>query len=135
MSDWQNYATEPKRETLLESLQALVEQPLPPPDQAERLKALRQQWNDLGPLRRTDRTLQKRFDAMAEQAFAPCKTYFAEQSERRKANLQKRQAVCEQLAELVEKAIGSKFRYKKLRPFPAKLEPSGKVIIHASDVA
>ena len=29
MSDWQNYATEPKRETLLESLQALVEQPLP----------------------------------------------------------------------------------------------------------
>ncbi len=102
MSDWQNYATEPKRETLLESLQALVEQPLPPPDQAERLKALRQQWNDLGPLRRTDRTLQKRFDAMAEQAFAPCKTYFAEQSERRKANLQKRQAVCEQLAELIE---------------------------------
>ena len=102
MSDWQNYATEPKRQTLLESLQALAEQPLPAPEQAERLKALRQQWNDLGPLRHSDRALQKRFDAMAEQAFAPCKTYFAEQSERRKTNLQKRQAVCEQLAELVE---------------------------------
>lgn len=102
MSDWQNYATEPKRQTLLESLQALAEQPLPAPEQAERLKALRQQWNDLGPLRHSDRAQQKRFDAMAEQAFAPCKTYFAEQSERRKTNLQKRQAVCKQLAELVE---------------------------------
>mgnify|MGYP001190634203 CR=1 FL=1 len=114
MSDWQNYATEPKRQTLLESLQALAEHPLTAPDQTERLKALRQQWNDLGPLRRSDRALQKRFDAMAEQAFAPCKTYFAEQSERRKTNLQKRQAVCEQLAELVEQSDWQQIPLQKI---------------------
>lgn len=102
MSDWQNYATEPKRQALLENLQSLADSPLAAPDQAERLKQLREQWNSLGPLRRSDKPLQNRFDALAEQAFAPCKTYFAEQTERRKANLQNRQSVCAQLAELIE---------------------------------
>jgi hypothetical protein len=51
---------------------------------------------------------------MAEQAFAPCKTYFAEQSERRKTNLQKRQAVCEQLAELVEQSDWQQIPLQKI---------------------
>lgn len=114
MSDWQNYATEPKRQTLIDLVQSLVEQPLAPPDQAERLKQLRQQWNDLGPLRRSNKTLQTHFDALAEQAFAPCKTYFADQAVRRKTNLQQRQKVCEQLSELTAQDDWQKIPVQKL---------------------
>ena len=114
MSDWQNYATEPKRQALLENLQSLAESPLAAPDQAERLKQLREDWNSLGPLRRSDKALQSRFDTLAEQAFAPCKAYFAEQTERRKANLQNRQIVCEQLAELVEQGDWQQIPLQKI---------------------
>ena len=114
MRDWQNYATEPKRQTLIDLLQSLVEQPLAPPDQAERLKQLRQRWNDLGPLRHGDKTLQTHFDTLAEQAFAPCKTYFADQAEHRKTNLQQRQKVCEQLTKLTAQDDWQKIPVQKL---------------------
>ena len=114
LSDWQNFATEPKRQALLDSLQSLVDQPLAPPDQAERLKLLRRQWNGLGPLRHGSRTEQTHFDALAEQAFAPCKVYFAEQAERRKSNLQQRQKLCEQLSELTSQEHWQQIPVQKL---------------------
>ena len=76
MTDWQNFATEPKRQELLTKLQAIVDTPLAPTDQADRLKQLRQSWNDLGRLRRNEQSLQRHFDDLAEQAFAPARHTF-----------------------------------------------------------
>jgi hypothetical protein len=99
LRDWQTFVTAPKREALCDAMQALVDQPLAPPDQAERLKSLRAAWRELGPVTgKADIQLAGRFDALAEQAFEPCRAYFAEQAEIRKANLAEREKICAQLA-------------------------------------
>lgn len=101
--DWQTFATTPKREALCETMQSLVDQPLDPQDQAERIKALRSDWNLLGPVAgRGDRELAERFNHLAEQAFEPCRAYFAEQAERRKSNLAERRKICDQLEDYLD---------------------------------
>lgn len=103
LKDWQKYATLPKRQTLLDELNEIAEQPLEPPTQATRLRHLRDQWRELGSATSADeRTLQGKFDRLAEQAFAPCKVYYAEQDQIRAQNLASRQALCTQLTSYIE---------------------------------
>ena len=98
LRDWQTYATTPKREALCEAMQALVDQPLEPSDQADRIKRLRQDWNALGTISRSDdRKLADRFNTAAEEAFKPCRAYFGEQAELRRLNLAERRKICDQL--------------------------------------
>jgi hypothetical protein len=74
LRDWQTFATTPKREALCEAIQALVDRPFDPPDQADRIKRLRSEWNELGPVSRSDdRKLADHFNALAEKAFEPCR--------------------------------------------------------------
>ena len=49
LRDWQTFATTPKREALCEAIQVLVDHPVDPSDQADRIKRLRADWNALGP--------------------------------------------------------------------------------------
>ena len=97
LSDWQQFAASPKRETLLQAVQALVDNPLTPDSQRDQLKDLRGQWNALGPLPRDQAGLQQRFDESADQAFTVCREHFAQQNKERKDNLRARKALCEQL--------------------------------------
>ena len=97
LSDWQQFAATPKRDALLEAVQALVDTPLNPDSQRDQLKDLRSQWNALGPLPREQARLQQRFDESADQAFAVCREHFAQQNKERKDNLRARRALCEQL--------------------------------------
>ncbi len=102
MSDWQQFAASPKREALLQSLRGLAERPLDPEDQRGRLKDLRAQWNELGPLPKEQRDLQQTFDQLADQAFAVCKAHFAEQNKARKENLKARKALCNELQQYLD---------------------------------
>ncbi len=103
LRDWQKFATDPKRTPLLEELEKLVSAPLDPPAQAERLRELRSQWQQLGPpTSAAAREQLGRFDELAEQAFEPCKAFYAEQAEVRAANLRARESLCEQLALYLE---------------------------------
>jgi hypothetical protein len=100
LKDWQNFATSPKREPLIESLQAIISSPLEPKIQADKIKAIRAEWNALGPATgHRDRTLAVRFNELAEEAFEPCRSYFSEQASIRKQNLLERQRICDQLEE------------------------------------
>jgi hypothetical protein len=100
LSDWQTFATTPKREALLAAMTEIADTPLSAPDQASRIKALRKEWNDLGPVGRADdHKLLDAFNEAAERAFEPCRAHFAEQAEVRAANLTARQAICESLAQ------------------------------------
>jgi len=103
LKDWQAFATSPKRETLCESMSALADTPLDPPTQAERIKALRAEWNALGPpTGKADRALADRFNADAERAFEPCREHFSAQAEVRAANLDARRQICTQLERYLE---------------------------------
>lgn len=98
LRDWQQFATSPKRQTLIDEIKKIAETPLAPTEQADQLKLLRQQWRELGrPNSASDIQLHKLFDQLAETAFEPCRVYFAQQRENRSANLTKRIGLCEQL--------------------------------------
>ena len=101
LSDWQQFAASPKRDALLQAVQALVDTPLNPDSQRDRLKDLRSQWNALGPLAKDQAVLQQRFDESADQAFNVCREHFALRT-KRKDNLRARKALCEQLQEYLD---------------------------------
>lgn len=101
--DWQKFATDPKREELLASIEQLAQAPLEPAAQAEKLKALREQWRQLGrPINAEQAAQQQQFDTQADKAFEPCRAYFAEQAQLRQDNLAARVALCEQLKNYIE---------------------------------
>jgi DNA repair protein SbcC/Rad50 len=98
LRDWQTFATAPKREALLQAMTVLAETPLAPPDQANRIKQLRSEWQALGPVTQAaDGRLADQFNAAAASAFETCRPWLAEQAEARKTNLAERRNICEQL--------------------------------------
>ncbi len=100
---WQTYATAPRRAELLQAMSQLAEEPLSPPDQAARIKTLRAEWRQMGrPASGREHGELKRFNQLADQAFEPCRAWYAEQAEKRSANLRARQAICEQLQSYVQ---------------------------------
>ncbi|MEM1432449.1 MAG: DUF349 domain-containing protein [Pseudomonadota bacterium] len=109
---WQTYATSPKRGELLTAMQAAAEAPLAPELQAEKIKELRARWRELGPPRgAAEREQVAAFDAAAETAFEPCRTYFAELGAQREANAQAREALCETLSKYLDETDWAKADY------------------------
>ncbi|MCG7201444.1 DUF349 domain-containing protein [Marinobacter pelagius] len=102
LSDWQGFATEPKQITLCEQMEYLAEQPMEPEAKAERIKELQTEWRKLGGS--SDRTLWTRFKSASDRAFEPCKAYFEAKSGLKQANLEKRQAICDELQTFLEQA-------------------------------
>lgn len=102
LRDWRTFAESPKREGLCERMEELAEEPLAPQPQADEVKSLRAQWNELGRVASPrDRELLARFDDAAERAFEPCRAHFAELAERRAYNLEQRHAIVDVLADYV----------------------------------
>jgi DNA repair protein SbcC/Rad50 len=98
LKDWRTFATHPKREQFVAEMQALVNAPLAPPQQAERIRELREAWNELGPVtNQNDRRLFDRFNQAADTAFKPCRAYFDEQAATRKFNIEQRRKICAEL--------------------------------------
>jgi len=96
--DWQSFATNPKRAELIEQIKTLAEAPSEPTLQARHIKRLRSDWRQLGKPNNTQEFEQQRaFNALAEQAFEPCRLHYAAQEEQRVANLVARESLCEQL--------------------------------------
>jgi hypothetical protein len=109
LKDWRTFATHPKREELCREIETLAETPMEAPLQAARIKQLREEWKELGQAtNHHDRKLLDRFNRAAERAFEPCRTYFEEQAQRRKFNLEQRIAICEQLETYLTRTDWSK---------------------------
>jgi len=98
LKDWRTYATHPKREEFTAEMEKLANEPLEPAVQAERIRELRQAWNNLGPVtNHNDRRLFDRFNHAAEAAFKPCREFFDAQAATRKFNLEQRRKICTDL--------------------------------------
>jgi hypothetical protein len=104
LRDWEYFATAPKREALCEAVEKLAaEEALPAPERADAVKALRTEWNGLGPVRGDEGTaLAARFDAAAEQAFAPARAHFEAEAARRAENTTQRRRICEELEQFLD---------------------------------
>jgi hypothetical protein len=104
LRDWEYFATAPKREALCSEMESLAGDPEVAPDErAAKVKTLRADWKALGPLRGDEgRALAARFDAAAEQAFAPARAHFEAASEQRAENTRNRERICDELEQFLD---------------------------------
>ncbi|PCI60797.1 MAG: hypothetical protein COB35_08105 [Gammaproteobacteria bacterium] len=95
VSDWEHYIATPKKQELLTAIKALVETPCDNPnEQANKVKEYRKQWNMLGHADdELEQKLNQQFNDHCEQAFAPCRVFYAEQEKVRELNLHNRNEI------------------------------------------
>ena len=107
LRDWHAFAAEPKKASLCEQMEQLVDSQLPPREKADAIQLLQDQWRELMSAdQQSDQALWERFRAAADAAWAPCREHFAELGRERADNLSKRIALCEQLSHYLESLQG-----------------------------
>lgn len=98
LRDWQSFAVQPKKEALIEKMRLLVDSPVNPEIRAEQVKEMQAQWKQLSRgLQNRHQDLWETFNALAQEAYEPCKPYFEEQRNLRDINLAKRKELVAQL--------------------------------------
>jgi len=104
ISDWEHYIATPRKQELLTEINQLVNAPMDNPnEQADKVKQFRKTWNSLGHADEAlDKELNEQFNLACEQAFAPCRMFYAEQEKLREQHLITRQQVLEQASSLAE---------------------------------
>jgi len=95
LSDLEQSIATPRKHKLVAEIQLLVNQPLDNPnEQAAKVKQFRVKWNSLGHAEETvEKDLNFQFNALCEQAFAPCRLFYAEQEKLRDQHLESRQQI------------------------------------------
>ena len=102
--DWQGFAIEPKKVELCASMKSLVGSEENAETLAAKIKALQDEWKQLGPLPRArDQELWNEFKTAADEAFEPCKAAFALQAELRQENFKIRMQLVAQLRDYEHK--------------------------------
>lgn len=99
LKDWQAYIATPRKPEMLREIEQLVLNPIDPSQQAERVKELRKEWNSLGTIdSEADEAMNKAFNLACEEAFKPCREYYAELEAKRESNLKDKQSLLDELA-------------------------------------
>lgn len=99
LRDWAGFATTPKKENLVVSMQELIGADIPPAILAEKVQALQEEWKGLSVAGAgDDRELWQNFNAAADKAFEPCKAYFAEQAKLRESHVELRHKLINELS-------------------------------------
>ncbi|MCP4986651.1 MAG: DUF349 domain-containing protein, partial [Colwellia sp.] len=140
LSDWEHYIATPRKQELLLAIQALVETPLDNPnEQAAKVKEYRNTWNSLGHADEdVDKQLNEQFNQLCEQAFAPCRLFYAEQDKLREQHLAQRLQILKEAELLVnelnngqaqdsEKTVDYKKLDGKLNSLQQKWKNTGEV--------
>jgi|GEM_PF-3106699 len=99
LRDWQHFATDPKREELCSQMQSIADDPKEPDEQAQRVKELRAQWNELGG--KGPKEIAAKFDEAASRAFEPCRLHYAKLGEERAKNIETRKGILQQIEDFV----------------------------------
>jgi len=110
LSDWEHYIATPRKQELLVAIQVLVDTPLDNPnEQATKVKQYRGTWNSLGHADEdVDKQLNEQFNHLCEQAFAPCRLFYAEQDKIREQHLEQRQKIIAKVDLLASSLIDEK---------------------------
>lgn len=94
LKDWKSFSVAPKRAELIEEMELLAGAALDPPELAERIRSIQDEWRTLnkgaGEAAEADT---QRFQDAAQRAYQPCKEYFAAQALVREENLRRRDAL------------------------------------------
>lgn len=102
LQDWLGFATRPKQEALCQQMAQLAQQTMEPETKAQHIHQLQQAWKELGGS--PDQGLWQQFKQAADEAYAPCKEFFAARDELKQANTAHRKVLCDQLQTFVDNA-------------------------------
>ncbi len=107
LSDLEHSIATPRKQKLLVEIQLLVDQPLDNPnEQAAKVKQFRATWNSLGHAEESvEKDLNFQFNALCEQAFAPCRLFYAEQEKLREQHLNTRQQLINKAKSFVDEFL------------------------------
>lgn len=96
------FVVTPRKKDMLQQVKNFVEQPLDnPSEQATKVKAFRKHWNSLGHADEDlDKELNLEFNLLCEQAFAPCREFYAQQSKIRARHLTEKLSILDHFASL-----------------------------------
>jgi len=114
--EWQQYVAEPKRDEIITELKELIAQECEDAKSRSALvKLFRKRWNELGRINSEDAKLKaNEFDLLLEQAFSPCRAFFAEQEVQRKTHLVEREQIIEKMTVLNTLPSDSIIEFKAL---------------------
>ncbi|MEA2079100.1 MAG: DUF349 domain-containing protein, partial [Pseudomonadota bacterium] len=113
LQSWRKWAADEARERLCTEMEALIGREMDPRDLATEISRLRTEWNRLrSDGSATQRTLWKRFDKAAVQAYQPCQSFFKQQATERASNLEAKRGLCDQLEAYLASADWSHMDWK-----------------------
>lgn len=102
LRDWHAFAAQPKKQNLCERMEGLIEADMDAEERANAIQALHDEWRALmSSDQDQDQALWDRFKAASDRAYQPCRAHFQELDARRAENLERRRALCQQLADFV----------------------------------
>lgn len=138
ISDWEHYIATPRKQELLLEINNLIATPLDDLNaQADKVKQFRKTWNLLGHADESiDKELNNQFNIACEQAFAPCRLFYAEQDKVRATHLIERKeilALAKEYAEVLkteqdeQKSIDFKSLDGKLNTLNQRWQKAGEV--------
>ncbi|MGN0921959.1 MAG: DUF349 domain-containing protein [Cellvibrio sp.] len=103
LGDWHEFAVTPKKQQLIEEMQALATSTLEPESLASRIHDLQDEWREVSRGgQQQDDHLWEEFQAASATAYAPCKDFFEAQARAREDNLEKRRQLIQTLSNYIE---------------------------------
>jgi len=110
LADLQAYIATPRKQELVSQMQQLAaDTDVTPSERASQVKQSRALWNTLGRAEAAlEESLTEAFNLACEQAFAPCRDYFAEQDALRLQNAAAKLAVIEHLEQQITAGVTGK---------------------------
>ncbi|MBO1255395.1 DUF349 domain-containing protein [Alteromonas sp. 5E99-2] len=117
LEEWQQYLASPRKPELVTQAQSLInDSELSMKQRADQIKVLRKQWQSLSlgsQLSQSDIEQNKAFDDALEQAFVPCRAFFAEQEEIRQAAKTERESLLFELDQMLKDTVSIDEDYAK----------------------
>ena len=118
LQSWRTWGADEARERFCDEMEALIGSEDKPSELATQIRRLRTEWNRLssdGGV--TGKTLRKRFDKAANEAYKPCEAFFKQQSEQRSINLEKKRELLQRLESYLESVEWSHMDWKSAVKF------------------
>ena len=125
LKSWRSWGADKARQSLCAEMEALIGNDAPPDDLAAGIRHLRSEWNQLRSAGDAgSRTLRKRFDKAAREAYKPCETYFKQQQTQRNSNLEVKHSLLQQLETFLSAAEWSHMDWKAAVKFQRQITSS-----------
>lgn len=119
---WKRWAGAPVKESLVAEMESLASQLQQAPelerdyhDIADKIRAARDQWKELGATDNAGaKALWERFKSACDAAYAPCEVHFAREREQRKQHAAQKTAICSGLEQFIAESDWEQVDWKKI---------------------